>query len=411
MVKLQNLNKMKDYTNWIIENIDYVCKTFGKRPAGSENVRKATAYMAGLLAKWADETQTEKFTMHPMAWPKSFLLQCTSGLLSIACLWINFFHPSMAVRAVMLVSLVIWLLSWVCEYILYMRLTDFCYKKKEGENIFAVRKAGKESRQRVIICTHADAAYEMPFFLHMKAWLIYLLIIIADGGLMALLISAFLDMLGTGGLLATAGLCVAMSFTACSLVVFLFFINWKVISPGANDNLTGCFIAISLLKEMAEDKERMEYTDVCCLVTDGEECGLRGSFAYAELHKQELLDTDSIVIAADTFHDKRELMVYHRGINFTQKNSLYVCELLRAGAEKCGMELPYTDFFPGATDAEAFSRCGIRAAALCGNTHKPSRTYHTRYDTPESLDADAIEAARDILKETIRIYDGMQGQD
>lgn len=400
---------MKNYTNWIIKNIDYVCKIFGKRLAGSENVKKANDYVASLLSDWVDEIKREKFSMHPTAWSKSILLQCQCGLLSIICLWISHFFPSLIFNAAILILLIIWALSWVCEYILYMRLTDFCYKKKEGENIFAVRKAGEETRQRVIICTHIDAAYEMPFFLYMKAWMIYLLIALADGGLIFFLISSALNTFGLISELATIELCIAMIFTACSLILFLFFINWKMVSPGANDNLTGCFVALSLLKELSENNERMKYTDVCCLITDGEEAGLRGSFAYVESHKQDLLETNSIVIAADTFNDKKELMVYHRGINFTQKNSLQVCELLRLGAKQCGIDLPYTDFYPGATDAEAFSRNGIRAAAICGNTHKPSRTYHTRYDIPESLNADAIEAARNILKESIRIFDNMEG--
>ena len=122
---------MKNYTNWIIKNIDYVCKIFGKRLAGSENVKKANDYVASLLSDWVDEIKREKFSMHPTAWSKSILLQCQCGLLSIICLWISHFFPSLIFNAAILILLIIWALSWVCEYILYMRLTDFCYKKKE----------------------------------------------------------------------------------------------------------------------------------------------------------------------------------------------------------------------------------------------------------------------------------------
>ena len=39
---------------------------------------------------------------------------------------------------------------------------------------------------------------------------------------------------------------------------------------------------MSILKELPEKDERLEHTDVCYLITDGEGSGLRGALAYAK---------------------------------------------------------------------------------------------------------------------------------
>jgi len=206
-------------------------------------------------------------------------------------------------------------------------------------------------------------------------------------------------------LLVLIAFCVFYGLNIVPLVFFLFFVDWNTVVDGANDNLTGCFLGMSILKEMAEQNQRFAYTDVCCLITGGEESGLRGAFAYAKAHRQELLDTNSIVIAVDTIHEIDQLMVYTRGIYHTQKNSDAVCGLLRAAGNKCGVALPDAGFYPGATDAEAFSRNKVQAAALCAVRHAPAPYYHTITDSWDNLDNDCLASARDILKACVSLFD------
>jgi len=240
------------------------------------------------------------------------------------------------------------------------------------------------------------------FLVRLKAWLIYVLILGADLGMFACLT---FGLLSAAGMVSTHTSAVFGLIEALLLFIYipwLFFIRWRVVSDGANDNLTGCYISMSILKEMAEKDIRLDYTDVCCLITDGEESGLRGAMAYAERHRQELIDTNSIVIAVDTIHDPEQLMIYHRGINFTQKNSTEVCKLLHEAGLSCGRDIPYTDFYPGANDSEAFSRNGIKAAAICAVQHTPSSYYHTRYDSWDNLNPEGIEIVRRIVSQAIQ---------
>lgn len=91
------------------------------------------------------------------------------------------------------------------------------------------------------------------------------------------------------------------------------------------------------------------------------------------------------------------MAVYGRGINFTNKDSERVCVLLREAGRKTGRDIPYAKWYPGATDADAFSREGMEAAALCAMVHDSNPYYHIRDDSPENLIPDAITAAREFL--------------
>ena len=400
---------MTEQTRWIMDEIRHVCENYKRRVAGSQSVRACMNYMAEQLRGFSDRVVMEPFTLHPQAWIGSIALQGTLDILGVLCYWLGY---SLSARAFTALSVLFFLgsiLSWVFEYVLYGPAFDFLYPKKDAVNLFAERKAAGETKRRIILCGHADAAYEISFFQHeLKAWMIYLLILGADTGMFFCCGFGIAALAGTAGTALRVFGIVELVLLVC-YIPWLFFINWRVVVDGANDNLTGCYIPMSILKEMAENDERLENTDVCCLITDGEESGLRGALAYAEAHRQELLDSNTIVIALDTIHDPKELAIYHRGINFTQKNSPEVCELLHEAGLACGRDLPYAGFYPGATDAEAFSRYGIKAAGLCAVQHTPSTYYHTRHDSWDNLNPEGIEITRAVVYQALRIADEKWG--
>ncbi len=394
-----------NHIDWIAQEIKHVCLTYKRRIAGSDSERACGDYLAKILKKFSDRVDKEDFVLHPKAFIGSFAFQAICKVVTVIFFYASLFLHLPILSAIAVAFALLVAASWVFEYVLYIQCFDFLYPKRISQNIMAVRKAGKETRQRIIICGHSDAAYETPFFLKLKAAPIYVMSIIGILGifysLAICLINTFYPLSGTSAIV----LGTIEGLLLIADVFFLFFVDWNTVADGANDNLTGCYLGMSILKEMEEKGERLEHTDVCCLITGGEESGLRGSFAYAKKHRQELLDTNTVVIAADTIHSKDQLMIYTRGINFTQKNSKEVCELLRKAGKECGVTLPDTDFYLGATDSEAFSRSGIKAAAICGVHHTPSTYYHTRFDTWNNINKDCIALTRDILKASIRLYD------
>jgi Zn-dependent M28 family amino/carboxypeptidase len=184
-----------------------------------------------------------------------------------------------------------------------------------------------------------------------------------------------------------------------------FFINWNLIVDGANDNLSACYVAMSVLKEMKEKNFRYENTEVCCLITGSEEAGLRGALTYAQRHKKELLNIETIFIALDTMHEVDQLRVFTLGQNGTQKNSHAVGALLMNAGKNCGVEIRNSKLLFGATDAEGFSRYGIQSCALCGVSLLPRLYYHTRFDTFDNINKDCLQLSHEICMETIRLYD------
>ena len=397
---------MPEYTAWITEQIRKVCETYKKRTAGSASVRSAMRYMAGQLQAWSDSVKETSFTFHPHAFIASMGVHVFCDICATFCFVLSVLLPSRLLAFASPLFFMTALLAAVFQYILYDRLFDPLYPKREGINILAVRKAKKTAKQRIIFCGHADAAFEMPVFLRPKmAWAVYLLTLLANIGLLMGLTTGVLNLLITISAQTLKSLAIAEVCFLPFYIPFFFFVRWNVVADGANDNLTGCYLSMSILKKMADEDIRLDHTDVCCLITDGEESGLRGAMAYAETNKDELLDTNSIIIAVDTIRETDQLAVYHRGINFTQKNDPAVCELLHRAGLACGIDLPYAKFYPGASDAEAFSRNGIPAAAICAVRHSTVSYYHTRKDSWDNLDTDCIEATQQILWNAAELLD------
>jgi putative aminopeptidase FrvX len=178
-----------------------------------------------------------------------------------------------------------------------------------------------------------------------------------------------------------------------------------VVSPGANDNLTGTFIAVAALKHLHEAGTRFENTEVACLITGSEEARLRGAKAFAEAHQRELNDKDTILVAFDTLRDAEHLAVCNRDLNGTVRHDPDVCALLQEAGKNCGLSLKFESVYVGSTDATAFTQAGIRAAAIGGMDPSPPRYYHTRLDHWKNMEPDCLRRSFALVMEVIALYD------
>ena len=106
---------------------------------------------------------------------------------------------------------------------------------------------------------------------------------------------------------------------------------------GANDNLSGCYIGMELLKEMEERGIALGHTEVGVILPGSEEAGLRGAKAWAKAHKGEYADVPTYIISYDTIHDPKHLAVNTRDLNSTVKSDPELCEMFIAAAEKAGV--------------------------------------------------------------------------
>lgn len=401
---------------YMVDGIRYICENFKERAPGTHSERKAQKFLKGELEQWADEVEMENFDLHPasfMGWipPASII-----GMISILFYWLTY-KGVVNNSALAIVALIItWfaLSCFIIEFMLYREYIDFLFPKKTSRNVMARRKSTGEVKRRIVFCGHTDAAYEWTYSLHGGIKALAPVMGGALGGLFAVCIFDVVWVIYalSGGtylskfwLIAGIVQLVLVPF----FIAILFFINWKVIVDGANDNLTADYIAMGVLKEMAENDKRYENTEVCCLLTGSEEAGLRGAVAYAKRHQQELKEIETVVVAMDTMREIEQLQIYTQGCTGTQKNSNAVGELLYEAGVNCGIEMKETDIYPGAVDAEGFSRYGIESAGFCGVNHDPKTYYHTRLDTPDNISEECINLSLDICLEAAELYDSRNG--
>ena len=352
-----------DYIRYITDGIESICKNHKRRTAGSESVRTAEAEIAESMKDCVDEIRTQQFEIHPHAFLGSIPLDAFLCLVSCALFTVGAYCGFLWVYILSLLFMFVGIVALIAEYVLYRQVTDKLYPRRTGQNLYMVRKAKNEPKRRIILCGHVDAAYEMPVLKYLPALLIYICI---GAGILFWIVNFLFCNLALADFLPAAVLKVFAVIEIVLSVLYaplLFLVDWHTIVDGANDNLTGCFLSMSILKEMADNDIRFEDTEICCLITDGEEAGLRGAHAFASENVEELMKLNTMVIAVDTIHSVEELRIFSRGINYTESNSEEACNLLYFAGLKNGFDLPTAEFYPGACDSEAFSVIGVKAAS------------------------------------------------
>lgn len=404
---------------YMLDGIRYVCENFKDRAPGTHSERKAQKYLKGELEQWADKVEMEDFTLHPGAFMGWIPFGGIIGIISVLFYWLTYqgIVKGVALAVIATVFVLLALACLVIEFLMYREFVDFLFPKKTSRNVMARRYPTGEVKRRIIFGGHTDAANEWTFSLHGGLKALAPVMGGSIGGLIA--ISVFnvvwicYAIFGNGTYESKFWLVagIIQLILVPFFIAICFFINWKVIVDGANDNLTADYIAMGVLKEMADNDFRFENTEVCALLSGSEEAGLRGAVAYAKAHKEELSEVETIYIAMDTMREVEQLQIYTQGCTGTQKNSNAVAEVIYEAGVNCGIEMKETDIYPGAIDAEGFSRYGLLASGFCGVNHDPKTYYHTRLDTPDNMSEECINLSLDICIEAAKLYDEKGGID
>lgn len=401
------------YTNYAARAIKKVCKEIGPRFSGTEQEKKGIEFMSEELKTCCDDVKIDSFSVHPKAFlgwiPMSGILMIVAAALFFAAQFfgiVPFFYAVIALA-------VFCIFFAVTEFVFYNETLDPFTPKKESYNTYGIRKASGETKRRIIFCGHADSSMEWRFsYLGGPK----LLILILGGGVAGLVYTAAASIFMTVKTAADPAFAESMtadvlSYIMLGFIVFyipvIFMYDKKRIVEGANDDLTGCFTSIAVLKFMQDNDIRLENTEVVALCTGSEEVGLRGSKDFVKKHAKEFSDVETVFIALDTIRDFDHMAIYNKDMSGVVKNNPEACNLIKKAAETEGYDLPYRTVSLGATDAAAVSKskCGIKAASFSAMDPKPARYYHTRLDTHENLDLKTIEAGVGIALETAFLFD------
>jgi hypothetical protein len=419
--------KIENFPSSVIdENVDYtvkeitnVIKKYGPRESGNENCYAAQKHLKKELDLFCDETRFEPYKLAPKAFlnftkfvPVIICLAVTvCAVLVFNCI-IDFFLAQCIVCGAVFFGLFITFM----EFLLYKRFLDPLYKKVEGHNLYAVRKPRGEVKRRIIISGHIDGAYEWRHIyysrpkLNIMAPLMYLTILTAVLSFVIsviAIIANFVNMGAFGDFMAQYSYLFHF-LTALFMVTLFLFIDFSTISPGANDNLTGTYTAVAALRMLDMAGVELENTEVCAMITDGEEAGLRGAKQWAKDHHDEYVngDVETAILCVDTMADLEYLNVYSRDMTGTVKNSKEFSNLVLEAAKEAGHDgLKLASVFFGSSDAAAYSQAGITATCLAAMDPAPALYYHNRRDTADALVPKAIKTGFEIVLSTIFKFD------
>ena len=397
-----NEAQIRACSQYVLQRARYVIETFGPRPPGSVTERRTQELVKADLEASCDGPVTfEEFRVAQKAF---FAMQAVGGALTLAAIALYWVHPAIALLLALTSATVMY-----NQLLRYRQFLDPFFPKKPSYNVAGRQRPSQRIERRVILNAHPDAAYEWRFNFLAPKWF-PLLVLYTLVSLVALLLGAAIAT--TAVLVAPAvaselghWIGIALLALAPAGVVGILFNNFGVVAGGANDNLTGTFVAVGILRALRDAGLSLERTELVAVITGSEEAGLRGAKVWSQQHNAECRDVETIVISLETFGDLPFLAVYSRDMNSTVALDAGVCDLLKRAARATGRDLPYASVHLGSSDAAAFAQAGFRAAMLGGMDPHPAHYYHNRRDSWENMSEECVRAAVEVLIEAIRTYD------
>lgn len=400
--------------DFAMDGVKNIIEKVGPRAPGSPEELKAQNIMKDELSQWTDEQNIEEFTVHRQAFMGFIPFTVACAIASVPAMWWG--SPVTG-----LILVILGAIPLILEFLMYKRFCDPLFPGHPSHNVYAVRKPKGEVKKKIYLVGHTDSQYEWFWNLHLGGTGMKIVMIPAVVGLIAdgvvAIIALIMSCVSCGTVVSVSELAADHLFIGIfeaillifipSQIAFIFFQSWTRSVPGASDNLSGCFVGMSTIKALSDSGVRFENTEVEFIGTGSEEAGLRGSKAYVEKHMDELKDKniDTCVVTLDTFRDLDDMAVYNRDLSGTVKHDKNVGELVKNAAANCGFQLEYASIYVGGSDAASFTAAKIPATNLAAMDPTPPRYYHTRLDTVENMNRDAVKAGIEIALETVCMFD------
>lgn len=402
------IDKKKEAAEYMVSEITHICKNFEKRDPGSKGEQQACEYMADVLKNecGCERADVESFKENPGSFFGWIYFTITFVLAAVA---ISFFYPLVSI-----ILIVVGLLIVFMQFGLYKKFIDRFFPEKTGHNVTAVKSCKGEVKRRIFFNGHPDAAWEWPVNYKLGGvgfeghavicgigavyYLVISIMLVAKNGLEYVSFDAD----ETLGLLRLIGL-VFVPF----LIGLYWMWNENRIVDGANDNLSGCYMGIAILKALKEEGIEFENTEVGVILTGSEEAGLRGAKAWCAAHKGEFDDVPTFIFSYDTIHDPKYLMTNYRDLNGTVKADKDVSDLFMEAAKELDISCKkgWVPPLGGATDSAAFAQAGFRATGVTGLNHKLEDYYHTRRDTYDNMNEQGLADCFAISVKALEMFD------
>lgn len=392
-----------------IENISSICYTLPKRSPGSEGEAIAAQHMQKQLeACGASKVNNEKFKLHPGAFYGWIFFSMSFAIAAAIC---TFFLPILATILALAALLFCFL-----EFGIYKEFIDKLFPEKQSQNIVAYFKPKNQIKQRIVLDGHIDAAWPWPVNEKCGGTVYHIYITIAlIGVVFTLALSIFGIVIGHGKpFVLSPSLNKVLFILACVQGFFLPFwigMYWmwdrKKTVDGANDNLTGCCLPITVAKMLKENNVQLEQTELVVLLAGSEEAGLRGAKAFAQQHKNDFKDVPTRFVCLDCLGNDKRLAVNYRDLNSIVKLDKETCDMFYQSGKNVGVDVIRTIMppFGGSTNAPAYQQAGFKACSVWALNLNLDGYYHTTKDRPDRLNKQCLENTYKILIDILKTVD------
>lgn len=409
-MNLQKIIDKKDAAaQYMVDEITYICKNFEKRDPGSKGEQQACEYMAEVLKKdcGCDRADVESFKENPGSFFGWIYFTITFVLLAIP---LFFVFPLASILLILAGLFIVFM-----QFGLYKKLIDRCFPEKTGHNVTAVKKCTGEVKRRIFFNGHPDAAWEWPVNYKLGGVGFEGHAVLCGIGAIYYLVLSIISIVQTGGIsfgmMDTGSLLFKLALGGLVFVPFLVGLYWmwnkNRIVDGANDNLSGCYMGIAILKALQDEGIEFENTEIGVILSGSEEAGLRGAKAWCEQHKGEFDDVPTFIFSYDTIHDPKYLMTNYRDLNGTVKADKDVSDLFMEASKEVGIPCKkgWVPPLGGATDSAAFAQAGFRATGVTGLNHKLEDYYHTRRDTYDNMNLEGLAGCFAVSVKALEMFD------
>ena len=406
--------------------ISQICKDIGPRESGTQAEEQTGRVIEEEMKKFCGETRQEEYISSPTAFLGFVRYGAILLIGAIVLYWLSLLKDLGMLQITPELSLVFMLLAvgmagftviyFIFEVMRYSEIVDFMFPKKKSKNIIGIINPTEEVKHTILFAGHHDSPYEFNTFYYLKtfgAMTIFLGLIGAIVFCIVSIIKLLFSFLSIDWTSVFMGFGI---FFLCLLpfaVIYIFFHSYQS-TLGAFDNLSAVSVVLGIGKYLTENKHNPEiypkHTQVRLISFAGEEAGLRGSKRYVQAHYKELKESGAVLVNLDGIGKKDNIIIAKKELLIgANHNKQMIAKLFEIAQNlKIGAVIGTLPF--GATDAAPFSIKKLPATVIMAYPHKLSLPpyYHTRLDTPEVVEKEALGQALHICAEYLKHVDKME---
>ena len=376
----------------MIPYIQDIITRFGGRYFGSQQEKDAQYYTADILKKYCDKVEVEEFLSPLESHFQSLKIFCIVYILVLVLFKID---VRIAAGLGMLNAIL-----FLGHFVTYRHWLDFLFKKVPSWNVIGDIEPTEMATSTVIVAGHIDSVKEFKWWFKLKQ----------NGAVLSVIAGVLIALLGVYSLLSLFISANWFSyswwlFVLLSPVLIVFYdMHGEQVVDGASDNLTGVALAVEMAKIFSATK--LKHTRLRLISFGSEEAALRGSHAYAQQHKQQLLQEKAFLFNLDSIKDIEHLTIATSETNtlvYYDKKSIKLVE-----DAFIATNIPYKKLalHVGASDGTSFHLAGLPVITVIGmDSEKLDPIYHTRLDKVEAINPKALEAMKQVLIKFIENWD------